>query len=85
MPRLYNDSIIMDWQTGYGKLQTMLKIIQSCIIQEHDDNSGFYKTRLEIVGILLDRKQEHDGNFGFYKNSGSILFYDDSNSKHEQN
>ena len=46
------------------------------------------KTRLEIVGILLDLdscKQEHDGNFGFYKNSGSILFYDDSSSKHEQN
>ena len=78
MSKFYEDFIIItDWQTGYGKLQMMLKTIQT-LYRNVTVTLASIKTRLEIVGILLNVdscKQERNGNFGFYKDSacGSTL------------
>ena len=61
--------------TSYGKLQMTLKIIQS-LYRNVTATLASIKTKLKIVGILLDAdscEQVCDGNFGFYKNSRSAV------------
>ena len=59
----------------HGKLQVTLKIIQS-LYRNVTATLASIKTKLKIVGILLDAdscEQVCDGNFGFYKNSRSAV------------
>ena len=60
---------------SHGKLQVTLKIIQS-LYRNVTATLASIKTKLKIVGILLDAdscEQVRDGNFGFYKNSRSAV------------
>ena len=60
---------------SHGKLQVTLKIIQS-LYRNVTATLASIKTKLKIVGILLDAdscEQVCDGNFGFYKNSRSAV------------
>ena len=54
----------------YGKLQMTLKIIQS-LYRNMTATLASIKTKLKIVGILLDADSCKHGNFGFYKNSSN--------------
>ena len=64
MLRFCDNSNIRGWQTGYGKLQTMLKTIQTLYTYRNMTATlTSIKTRLETVGIFFFVKQLYDGNF----------------------